>query len=95
LIYEDGEVDNFDLATEDLPFWDNSTFISFVGFDASLVVGTLRINAVGCSQEPTVICAKTMPIINCATNVPIPTCVGWQSGSGIWNTASGCWNTGQ
>lgn len=93
--YADGESDTYNVATEDLPFWDNSTFISFVGFDATGITGTLRINSVGCSQVETDICAKLKPILDCSSNTPIITCSGWQSGSGIWNSISGCWNTGQ
>jgi hypothetical protein len=95
LYYEDGEVDSYDVANEDLPYWDNSSFISFVGYDASGVSGVVRINSVGCSQDSDVICAKEKPIINCAINAPILQCSGWASSSGIWSTISGCWNTGQ
>lgn len=95
LYYEDGETDSYDLETEDLPTWDNSTFISFVGYDATGVVGKLRINAVGCSQVPDNGCAKVVPLLDCESSTPIPTCVGWASGSGVWSSISGCWNTGQ
>lgn len=95
LYYEGGESDSYDLATEDLPTWDNSTFISFVGYDASAVVGTLRINSVGCSQESGNVCAKAIPLFDCESNIPISTCVGWASSGGVWHTLSGCWNTGQ
>jgi hypothetical protein len=95
LYYEDGETDSYDLTTEDLPTWDNSTFISFVGYDATGVVGKLRINAVGCSQVPDNGCAKVVPLLDCESSTPIPTCVGWASGSGVWSSISGCWNTGQ
>lgn len=95
LYYEDGETDSYDLETEDLPTWDNSTFISFVGYDATGIIGKLRINAVGCSQVPENGCAKVVPLLDCESSTPIPTCVGWASGSGVWSSISGCWNTGQ
>ncbi len=95
LYYEDGETDSYDVANEDLPIWDNSAFISFVGYDASGVVGKLRINAVGCSQVPDNGCAKVVPLLDCENSTPIPTCIGWASFGGVWQSASGCWNTGQ
>lgn len=93
--YGDGDQDVYDVATEQLPFWENGSFVEFLGWDASGVAGVVRINKLGCSDVPETICAKEKPIINCTTNTPIPTCVGWASSSGVWFSASGCWNTGQ
>ncbi len=95
LYYENGEIDSYDIATEELPTWDNSTFLTFVGYDATGVIGKLRINTVGCSQVPTSSCVKEVPLIDCDSGTPIPTCSGWASVSGIWSSISGCWNTGQ
>lgn len=93
--YGDGDQDVYDLATEQLPNWENGSFVEFLGWNATAVAGVVRINKLGCSDVPENICAKEKPIINCSTNVPIPTCVGWASASGVWFSASGCWNTGQ
>ena len=95
LYYGDGDQDVFDVANESLPNWENGSFVEFLGFDASGVAGVLRVNMLGCSQTPDVICAKEKPIVNCATSTPIIICSGWASASGIWSTLSGCWNTGQ
>lgn len=93
--YGDGDQDVYDVATEQLPHWENGSFVEFLGWDASAIAGVVRINKLGCSDVPETICAKEKPIINCTTNTPIPTCVGWASSSGVWFSASGCWNTGQ
>lgn len=93
--YGNGDQDVFDVANEQLPFWENGSFVEFIGFDASSVAGVLRVNMLGCSQTPDVICAKEKPIVNCTTSTPIIICSGWGSLSGIWSTISGCWNTGQ
>ena len=95
LYYGDGDQDVFDVANESLPNWENGSFVEFLGFDASGVAGVLRVNMLGCSQTPDVICAKEKPIVNCTTSTPIIICSGWGSASGIWSTLSGCWNTGQ
>ena len=95
LYYGDGDQDVFDVANESLPNWENGSFVEFLGFDASGVAGVLRVNMLGCSQTPDVICAKEKPIVNCATSTPIIIGSGWASASGIWSTLSGCWNTGQ
>lgn len=93
--YGDGDQDVYDVASEDLPHWENGSFVEFLGFDASGVSGVVRINMLGCNQTSDVICAKEKPIINCTTTAPIIICSGWGSLSGIWSTISGCWNTGQ
>lgn len=93
--YGDGDQDVFDVATEQLPNWENGSFVEFIGFDASAVAGVLRVNMLGCSQTPDVVCAKEKPIVNCTSSTPIIICSGWASASGIWSTISGCWNTGQ
>lgn len=93
--YGDGDQDVYDVATEQLPHWENGSFVEFLGWDASAVAGVVRINKLGCSDVPETICAKEKTIINCTTNTPIHTCVGWASVSGVWFSSSGCWNTGQ
>lgn len=93
--YGDGDQDVYDVASEDLPHWENGAFVEFLGFDASGVNGVMRVNMLGCSQTSDVICAKEKPIINCTTTTHIIICSGWGSLSGIWSTISGCWNTGQ
>lgn len=93
--YGDGDQDTYDVASEDLPHWENGSFVEFLGFNASGVSGVVRINMLGCNQTSDAICAKEKPIINCTTTAPIIICSGWGSLSGIWSTISGCWNTGQ
>ena len=93
--YGDGDQDTYDVASEDLPHWENGSFVEFLGFNASGVSGVVRINMLGCNQTSDAICAKEKPIINCTTTAPIIICSGWASASGIWSTLSGCWNTGQ
>ena len=95
LYYGDGDQDVFDVTNESLPNWENGSFVEFLGFDASGIAGVLRVNMLGCSQTPDVVCAKEKPIVNCTSSTPIIICSGWASASGIWSTLSGCWNTGQ
>ena len=95
LYYGSGDQDVYDVATEQLPFWENGSFVDFLGWDASAVAGVVRINKLGCSDTSDKVCAKVKPVLDCDSNTAIPTCIGWASGSGVWFSASGCWNTGQ